>query len=210
MLLQNRTSTLGTHTQIGPGTRIQDYAELRGSVIGAECIIGPRVTIENSVIWDDVEIGEGTVIINSIIANGVRIGPMGRVERGCLIGENTILGKNASLPQFCKVGSRPPASDEDWDEDNDEEDAHVWRISDCECVLALNCLVLLPRLTQISANVIGTPDSEAPALEVYRWPHEDEEAGLNPEDNDENERETVRSRMYNRLGTCRLQLSARR
>lgn len=84
-------------------------------------------------IWDDVEIGDGSIIVDSIIANGVRIGPFSTVGRGCLIGEKTVLGRNASLPNFSKVASCPPR-DDDWEDDDDddeeEEEDSQWRLTD--------------------------------------------------------------------------------
>lgn len=119
-----------------------------------------------------------------------------------MIGEKITLGKNASLPNFTKVGSRPPKTDEDWDEDDEEqdEDLRVWRLSDSEWLI-LFVVVQDVGLIGAIANVIGTPVPGGRPLEVYRWPNEDEEANHGSDDEDENEHETARSRKFNRLGT---------
>ncbi|KAF8319424.1 nucleotide-diphospho-sugar transferase [Clavulina sp. PMI_390] len=189
-----RTAELGSHTQIGPQTQIQDYAEISSTVIGARCKVGPYAQIRNSVIWDDVEIGEGVVIIESIIANGVKIGEGSRVERGCLIGSKVVLGTDAKLSQFEKLSAKNPYGDndddDDWDEDDDDyvhahdhdeydPEQDEWRIVD----------------TKIIGN---TEDGETP-LAVWRWPGE----SAHPDDDDEDEgaeKETIRSRRFNQIG----------
>jgi translation initiation factor eIF-2B subunit epsilon len=140
-LCLSRTCSLGTHTQVGPRSRIQDDAVLDRTVIGSDCIIGPRAIIRNSTIWDGVHIGDGCFIVDSIVGNGVRIGDNSRVQRGSLIGENTVLGNDASLPAFSKVAAYPPP-DEDWDEDSGEA-VYKWRLADRTCSRGLRSTVLI-------------------------------------------------------------------
>ena len=54
---------------------------------------------------------------DSIVANGVEIGSNSRIRSGCLIGEGTVLGENASLSPFSRVAASPPAKDDDDSED---------------------------------------------------------------------------------------------
>jgi translation initiation factor eIF-2B subunit epsilon len=125
-----RTCSLGTYTQVGPRSRIQDDAVLDRAVVGSDCIIGHRAVIRNSTIWDGAHIGDGSIITDSIVGNGVRIGPNSRVQRGSLIGENTVLGSDAALPIFSRVAACPPL-DEDWDdEENGKETGYKWRLTD--------------------------------------------------------------------------------
>ena len=123
-----RTCSLGTHTQVGPRSRIQDDVFLDHSVVGSDCIIGRGAIIKNSTIWDGAHIGEGSIIMDSIVGNGVQIGANSLVQRGSLIGENTVMGNDASLPIFSRVAAHPP-SDEDWDDG--AETAYKWRLTDC-------------------------------------------------------------------------------
>ncbi|KAF9521193.1 hypothetical protein BS47DRAFT_1378549 [Hydnum rufescens UP504] len=114
----SRTCTIGSHTQIGRRTTIDDDAFLDHSVIGEDCSIGRGTKIQNTYIWASVTIGAGCIVEDSIIANGVKIGRNSRISRGCLIGEGTVLGENANLAPFSRVAASPPTKDDEEEDDN--------------------------------------------------------------------------------------------
>lgn len=84
------------------------------SVIGAECVIKPNVTITNSVIGRGVVVEERAVIENSVIWSHSRISNSAEISgavlaRSCYIGKNcvvtpgAVLGNKSSLTDYTRI-----------------------------------------------------------------------------------------------------------
>jgi UDP-3-O-[3-hydroxymyristoyl] glucosamine N-acyltransferase len=91
-----------------------------GSVIGKRCVIGPGARVTDAYIFDDTVLGAGVVVARSIVGSRVSVGPRSVVPRGCLVGDGVVLGEDAQLRPFERVGTQPPGGDDD-DSDQEEE-----------------------------------------------------------------------------------------
>ena len=75
------------------------------------------------------------MIEESIIGENVKIGDGSRIERGCLVADGVVLGKNARLGPFDRVSKKREIEgkatkgkeheDEDDDEEEEEEDSEL-------------------------------------------------------------------------------------
>jgi len=66
--------------QAGPGAIVHPSARMGKSVrlagtvcIGADCVVGDRATVEESILWDRVKVGPGCSVRSSIIGDGVEL-----------------------------------------------------------------------------------------------------------------------------------------
>ncbi|RXW23845.1 hypothetical protein EST38_g1996 [Candolleomyces aberdarensis] len=123
----DRTAKIGRNTLIGASTQIAEHVEIKASVIGPNCTIGPGSVIENSYIFANTTIGAGCQITRSIVGSGVEIKDSSVVERGSLIGDSVIIGPGAKLKPFDRLSvpwaADPSGDDDDEDEASDIEDA---------------------------------------------------------------------------------------
>jgi bifunctional UDP-N-acetylglucosamine pyrophosphorylase/glucosamine-1-phosphate N-acetyltransferase len=78
--------TIGQDSIIYPGTMLRGQ-----TIIGRDCLIGPRAVIENSEISDGVHIRESQVIDSSIDENTV-VGPYAYIRPGSEIGKSVKIG----------------------------------------------------------------------------------------------------------------------
>jgi translation initiation factor eIF-2B subunit epsilon len=120
---------------IGSATIIEDDVQIIASVIGDRCTIGAGTIVRNSYIFDDAKIGPNCVIDQSIVACKVQIKRNSQVPKGCLIGDEVIIGPDAVLEPFerlsVKLDEDEGEDDEDDEDDEDElEEGKVDSISD--------------------------------------------------------------------------------
>jgi len=67
--------------RIGPRTVIYQFVSvIRGSVLGADCVIAPGATIDGAEAWDGVSIGA-----NAVIMPGVILGARSIVAAGAVV-----------------------------------------------------------------------------------------------------------------------------
>ncbi|CAL1704887.1 unnamed protein product [Somion occarium] len=118
----SRTCKVGSNCLIGAGTHIADNANIQASVIGQRCTIEANVTLRNVYVFDDAHIGAGSVIEYSIVGSNVKVGEGSTVARGCLIGDDVILGKNAKLGEFERVSRRRDEGEADESDKEDEDE----------------------------------------------------------------------------------------
>ncbi|KAL8915133.1 MAG: hypothetical protein Q9172_006943 [Xanthocarpia lactea] len=76
-----RTSISPTDVLIGANTTVNQFANIKNSVVGSNCVIGQGVKLMRCVIMDDVEIGEKCVL------TGCVVGWRSKVGKGCRLGE---------------------------------------------------------------------------------------------------------------------------
>jgi mannose-1-phosphate guanylyltransferase/phosphomannomutase len=88
---------------IAKSTKISKTAEVINSVIGRDCIIGEGVKIKNSVIWNDVTIENDCKLTNDVLCNGVTVRKGTHIRENSFIGDEVIIGSNATINQGVKI-----------------------------------------------------------------------------------------------------------
>jgi mannose-1-phosphate guanylyltransferase len=83
---------------IGEKSIIGPYA-----IIGKNVKVGKNVTISNSVIFPYVEIADGSIIEGTVVGEGVHIGKNARLERGCIVGDQSKIRDNVDLHEYSAV-----------------------------------------------------------------------------------------------------------
>ncbi|KAG7452606.1 nucleotide-diphospho-sugar transferase [Guyanagaster necrorhizus] len=121
-----RTSTVGNNTLMGCRTQILEDVQIKSSVIGRDCIIGAGSIIADSYIFDGTSIGPECVVEQSIIGEGVIIKHNSRIVRGCLLGDEVIVGPGAVLQPFERLSKK--RDPEEVDENEEEEDSDLEEI----------------------------------------------------------------------------------
>ncbi|KIY68593.1 nucleotide-diphospho-sugar transferase [Cylindrobasidium torrendii FP15055 ss-10] len=116
-----RTSKVGNNTLIGPSTNISEDVHITSSVIGQDCIIGAGSVIVDSYLFDGVVVGPECVIEKSIIGERVVIKDSCHIPRGCLVGDDVVVGPEAQLEPFDRLSKRRGEDDDD-EEDSDVEE----------------------------------------------------------------------------------------
>ncbi len=84
--------SIGEKSVIGP------YA-----ILGKNVKVGKNVTIANSVIFPDVEIEDGVTIEGAVLGEGVHVGKNVRLERGCIVGDQSKIKDNVDLHEGSAV-----------------------------------------------------------------------------------------------------------
>ena len=85
-----------------------------GSIVGAGCIIKPNAQVVNSVLGQGVHIEEKAVIENSVVWSHTRVSSFAEIRKSVIarschigrnvkIGEDTILGDKASIPDYSRI-----------------------------------------------------------------------------------------------------------
>lgn len=82
---------------IGEGCVIKPGAKITNSVLGAGVHIDEKAVVENSVMWAHTRVSSFAEIKDAIIARSCHIG------RNVVVGEGSVLGDKASLPDYTKV-----------------------------------------------------------------------------------------------------------
>ena len=90
-------ASIDNRSVIGAGCTIKPNAQIINSVIGAGVHVEEKATVENSVIWAHTRISSFAEIRGSVIARGCHIG------RNARVGEGTVLGDKASIPDYSRI-----------------------------------------------------------------------------------------------------------
>jgi translation initiation factor eIF-2B subunit epsilon len=114
-----RSAVLKGPTLIGSHCSIADDCVIEATVMGHNCKIGAKVTLQNCHLWDNVVVEEGATVDQSILAQDVVIRAGAKIGKGCLIGRGCIIGKDVVLPDFTRITLK---EDNDGEEDDDEFD----------------------------------------------------------------------------------------
>lgn len=86
------------NVQIGTGTTIGCAAHiLNGSIIGANCVIGPFCVIDNCHISDGVIIESHSVLQDTVIKKGAKVGPFAHTRNQSVIEEKAEIGNFVEL-----------------------------------------------------------------------------------------------------------------
>jgi mannose-1-phosphate guanylyltransferase/phosphomannomutase len=71
--------------------RISESAHISRSVVGEGTLIHPECDVRRSVIGENCRIGEGSELIGCIVGDRVKIGKGVRIERGAVIGDDSVI-----------------------------------------------------------------------------------------------------------------------
>ncbi|TPX32224.1 hypothetical protein SmJEL517_g04659 [Synchytrium microbalum] len=112
-----RSAVLSSRVCVGSHTSVESDTNVSESVIGRNCKIGEKVTIDGSYIWDNTEIKAKSRIQQCIIGRGVKIHENVMISRGCIIGSGVELGPNITVPPFSKLSIRPYSEDQPTDDE---------------------------------------------------------------------------------------------
>ncbi|KAK7096734.1 translation initiation factor eIF2B subunit epsilon-like [Littorina saxatilis] len=104
---------------IGKGTTIQGQTEISDSVIGHNCRIGAKVTMEGCYVWDNVTIEDGCELRNSIICGNVTVYAKTTVQPRSILGWDVKVGPDVTLEANLRLQDAP-CKDEFADESEEE------------------------------------------------------------------------------------------
>ncbi len=188
----HRTSKIGNNTLIGSSTSVSEDVQISSSVIGRNCVIGPGSIIIDSYLFDGVTIGPECVIEKSIIGEGATVKDSSHITKGCLIGDEVVVGPEALLESFDRLSKRRLRLEGDVDEDEEDEDSDLEEVeaSTRACELYTRIILMSP------------PDPGQPSLvprlgqdaNAIIWPK------APPDDDDEDDVENYRNQRYMRIG----------
>ncbi|EPZ36295.1 MIF4-like, type 1/2/3 domain-containing protein [Rozella allomycis CSF55] len=102
-----RTSVVQRGSMIGSGTRLGEETVIKESVLGRNCMIDRNCSLNSSYLLENIQVGKFCSIESSIIGSNVIIKDNVTISRGCLIGDNVILGAGVTLAPFTKISSIP-------------------------------------------------------------------------------------------------------
>lgn len=85
---------IGAHTKIGTGALL-----LRGSIIGADCIISPFSILGHAIVGNGTLIKSHTVVQDSVIGNRCVVGPFVRIKN------NTVVKDGARIESFVELSA---------------------------------------------------------------------------------------------------------
>ena len=110
-------------------------------MVGANCVIGNNVTINDSYIWDNVVIEDGCTIDKCIIASNVKILKNAVINQGCIISHNVVIDENMNVKSYsCLINDEDTATNEEavgkngkgtyyeqeLDSDDENEETEIW------------------------------------------------------------------------------------
>jgi translation initiation factor eIF-2B subunit epsilon len=98
-----RDTVLGENVIVGRDTRIGARTHIRNAVIGQRCIIGHDVIIEDAYLWDDTIVGDHCKVKHSLLAEHVILKDHVKIARGCILGEEVMVGPDICLPEFTRL-----------------------------------------------------------------------------------------------------------
>ncbi|KAJ2792386.1 translation initiation factor eIF-2B epsilon subunit, GEF [Coemansia linderi] len=105
-----RESRVDHHVILGPNSHVADHARVFDSVLGSGCRVSGHSVVSGSYLFDGVSIGRGSVVEKSILGERVAVLENVVIERGCLIGDDVILGPNVRIAAFSRISRRTPQS----------------------------------------------------------------------------------------------------
>ncbi|KAJ1921737.1 translation initiation factor eIF-2B epsilon subunit, GEF [Mycoemilia scoparia] len=101
---------------LGKNTHIEKGSRIRHSVLGDNCVVKSDSIVQGSYLFSNTSVGKGCSVLRSILGFGVQLLDNVKIGRGCMIGDNVILGPNATIPPFTRIAAvKKPEEFEDLD-----------------------------------------------------------------------------------------------
>jgi mannose-1-phosphate guanylyltransferase len=89
---------------LGRRVRVGDGAVLTGPlVIGDDCVVGPKTTIEDAIMWKGITIGSRAVIRHCVVGNGSAIGDDVCLTNGAVVADGCVVGAGNRLEGPVKI-----------------------------------------------------------------------------------------------------------
>ena len=89
---------IGSKVVIGANTRIRAGAKLGSyTVIGDNCMIGYDAELHHATVWDDCFVGAHSSVRGAVLCRGVDVRSGARIEQGVVIGDETMVGRGATI-----------------------------------------------------------------------------------------------------------------
>ncbi|KAJ2455527.1 translation initiation factor eIF-2B epsilon subunit, GEF, partial [Coemansia sp. RSA 2337] len=105
-----RESRVDHHVILGPNSHVADHARVFDSVLGSGCRVSGQSVVHGSYLFDGASVGRGSVVEKSILGERVTILENVVIERGCLIGDDVVIGPNVRIAAFSRISRRAPQS----------------------------------------------------------------------------------------------------
>lgn len=96
----------GKNVVIGKEAVIEPF-----TVIGDNCTIGTQARVAGAVLWDKVSVGDGAALRGCVLCDRVSAGAHARIMEGAVVGDGSMVGKDASVNPSIKVWSNKTLSD---------------------------------------------------------------------------------------------------
>lgn len=95
--LQASKELLEERNAVAPGARLASTGLLKGTAVGASCLLQMSSSVEDSILWEHVTISAGAQVKDSILADNVFVG-VGAVLNGVVAGRGAQIGPGAIVP----------------------------------------------------------------------------------------------------------------
>ncbi|KAI3638539.1 hypothetical protein MIR68_003037 [Amoeboaphelidium protococcarum] len=97
------SAQLGQNVVISRGSSVGGRCKITQSVLGRDCRIGSGVRAYNCHIWNGVSVGDNCSMEYAIIGHNCVIKNNVSIGRGCVIGDNVVLGPDVQLKPYTKL-----------------------------------------------------------------------------------------------------------
>ena len=97
------SAVLKEPVMIGKNCDIKANAVITNSVIGDNCVIEEAANVAGSVLWDNVYVGESASLTDCIVCKGVEVGTKAIIEKGAVIGDSCVVGKESIIKTEVKM-----------------------------------------------------------------------------------------------------------
>ncbi|MBN1192101.1 MAG: NTP transferase domain-containing protein [Coriobacteriia bacterium] len=98
------SAQLSSKVVVGANTRIRAGAVLGPyTIVGDNCLIGADAQTEHSIIWNDSFVGTRSQVRGAVLCRSVDIRAGARVEQGAVIGDETMVGRGATVGNDVQV-----------------------------------------------------------------------------------------------------------
>lgn len=88
---------------LGAGCVIDDGARLEDVVLGPKVQVGARAELRGTVVWEQSVIGPGVRVERSVLGAHVHLGENGVVEPGAVIADGTAIGRGVRIKEGVKI-----------------------------------------------------------------------------------------------------------
>ncbi|KAJ2720347.1 translation initiation factor eIF-2B epsilon subunit, GEF, partial [Coemansia sp. Benny D115] len=99
-----RESRVDHHVILGTNSKVADFARVSNAVLGADCSIGERSIVRGSYLFEGAQVGRNSVVEGCILGERAVILDNVILERGCIIGDDVVIGPNVRLAPFTRIG----------------------------------------------------------------------------------------------------------
>lgn len=88
---------------LGDNTRLVGQPQLKNCMVGRNCTIEDGAELEDSILWDNVYVKANARIKGAVLGQNVRVGVGAKIQQGVVIGDNSNVGKDATINADVKI-----------------------------------------------------------------------------------------------------------